>query len=403
MTGWTPPPSPRSIPTRSSMKRRLAGVAIGASLVILTSGHAADAARSPDHQPSNAPSSASGTGARPEPRARDHRRVDFFVDRDGREQPVRTANDWAQRRADILVGFAATTGSLPDRSNLGPVRYRSVPESRVEEAGFVREKLFVDANDGDHIPAWLLRPAHAKSDRRLPAVIALHQTSRQHGKDEIVGLAGSPNLAYARELAQRGFVVIVPEYPSLGEYVYDFSRDRYESGTLKGLWNHLRCVDLLTELPDVDASRIAAIGHSLGGHNAIWLGVVDVRVRAVVSSCGWTELPSYNGGNLKGWDGERYMPRFREAYGNHPDRVPWDYPELIAALAPRGFYSNSPLHDTNFPVEGVRRTVPEAAKIFSLLGVPDRLQVRYPDCGHDFPPEVREEAYRFIEASLAAP
>jgi hypothetical protein len=35
--------------------------------------------------------------------------------------------------------------------------------------------------------------------------------------------------------------------------------------------------------------------------------------------------------------------------------------------------------------------------------VPERLQVRYPDCGHDFPPEIREEAYRFIEAELAKP
>ena len=76
---------------------------------------------------------------------------------------------------------------------------------------------------------------------------------------------------------------------------------------------------------------------------------------------------------------------------------------MLAALAPRAFFSNSPIGDTNFAVEGVRHSVQEASKIYALFGVPERLQVRYPDCGHDFPPEIREEAYRFIEAELAKP
>ena len=56
-----------------------------------------------------------------------------------------------------------------------------------------------------------------------------------------------------------------------------------------------------------------------------------------------------------------------------------------------------------FAVEGVRRSIAEASKIYALFGATERIQVRYPDCGHDFPPEVREEAYRFIEATLASP
>lgn len=260
-----------------------------------------------------------------EPRARDHLRVDYFIGGKGKERPVKTPADWDRRRADILVGFFASTGELPDRRGLGPVKYTVVGGSRVESDGFTREKLMIDAEDGDRIPAWLLRPAKATPGIRGPAVIALHQTHFRFGKDEIVGLAGSPNLAYARELAQRGFVVIAPEFPTLGEYKYDFSKDRYPSGTLKGIWNHLRCVDLLCDLPDVDPARIAAIGHSLGGHNAIWLSVVDERIRVTVSSCGWTAIPNYKNGDLKGWEGERYLPRFLERYGNDPKRVPWDF------------------------------------------------------------------------------
>jgi acetyl esterase/lipase len=394
------PPAIRPSSTSSNRcdLRHVSGASRLITLLVLTAslGTATPAATPPQATPA-------ATDPVVEPRARNHLRVDYFIDESGREQPVRTQADWAKRRADILVGFYASTGELPDRSTLGPVRYTVVEGSRAEGPGFTREKLMIDADDGDHIPAWLLRPTNASPGTRGPAVIALHQTHFRFGKDEIIGLAGSPNLAYARELAQRGFVVIAPEFPTLGEYKYDFSKDRYPSGTLKGVWNHMRCVDLLSELPDVDPQRIAAIGHSLGGHNAIWLSVVDTRIRAIVSSCGWTPTPYYKNGDLKGWEGERYLPRFLERYGNDPARVPWDFPELLAALAPRGFFSNSPIGDTNFAVEGVRLSVQEASKIYALFGVPERLQVRYPDCGHDFPPEIREEAYRFIEAELAKP
>src|SRR5262249_28735566 len=41
-----------------------------------------------------------------------------------------------------------------------------------------------------------------------------------------------------------------------------------------------------------------------------------------------------------------------------------------------------------------------ARPIYDLLGAGDRLQVRYPDSEHDFPPTERHEAYRFIDRIL---
>ncbi len=42
----------------------------------------------------------------------------------------------------------------------------------------------------------------------------------------------------------------------------------------------------------------------------------------------------------------------------------------------------------------------KAREVFALLGAADRLQVRYPDSGHDFPPAVRREAYAFVDQVL---
>jgi len=172
---------------------------------------------------------------------------------------------------------------------------------------------------------------------------------------------------------------------------------------MKGIFNHMRCVDLLQARAEVDPQRIGVIGHSLGGHNAMFVGVFDERLKVIVSSCGWTPFHDYYQGNIRGWTSDRYMPRLRDRYGLDPARVPFDFYEVVAALAPRAFFSCSPLGDGNFAVEGVRKGEAEAQKVFALLGAGDRLVVRYPDCAHDFPPEVREEAYRFIDRVLKKP
>lgn len=334
----------------------------------------------------------------PEPRARDHRRVMYFIDDNGRERPVKSRTDWERRRRDFITGVEAAMGKLPDRSGLGPVRFEVVPGSRVETERFTREKLRIAVAEGDPVPAWLLVPKGIK--RRVPGVIALHQTNGKLGKDEVAGLAGSTNLHYGMELAARGYVVIAPDYPTLGEYAFDFEKDRYASGSMKGIWNHMRCVDFLRERADVDPRRIGAIGHSLGGHNAMFLGTFDPRVKCIVSSCGWTPFHDYYGGNLKGWSGERYLPRIRDLYGLDPNRVPWDYYEMVSAFAPRGFFSCSPVGDSNFDVAGVRKVMSVAGEVYKLHRSPERLQVRYPNSAHDFPPQVREESYRFLDATL---
>ncbi len=151
---------------------------------------------------------------------------------------------------------------------------------------------------------------------------------------------------------------------------------------------------------DVDPTRIGVIGHSLGGHNAMFVGVFDERLKVIVSSCGWTPFHDYYAGNITGWTSDRYIPRLRDEYGLDPNRVPFDFYEVVAALAPRAFFSNSPVADNNFDVQGVKKGIAAAEKVYELLGAGDRLQVRYPDCGHDFPVETRREAYQFIDKIL---
>lgn len=332
------------------------------------------------------------------PKYTDHKRVMVYLDAQGREQPVRTPADWEIRRRHILEGMQEATGPLPDRTKLPPFDLEVRKHERLE--GFERLTIRFTAEPGDRLPAHLYLPSDRKPGERRAAILALHPTSPL-GKDVVAGLGPRPNRGYALELAQRGYVVIAPDYLSFGEYKdYDFNADRYTSGTMKGIFNHMRCVDLLAAREEVDPQRIGVIGHSLGGHNSIFVAVFDPRIKVIVSSCGWTPFHDYYGGKIKGWTSDRYMPSLRDAYGLDPSRVPFDFYELVAALAPRTFFSNSPLKDSNFDVAGVRKGVAEAEKVYRLLGAPQALQVRYPDCTHDFPPEMRREAYQTLDRVL---
>ena len=46
----------------------------------------------------------------------------------------------------------------------------------------------------------------------------------------------------AKELAQRGLVCLVPDYPSFGDYAYDFAKSPHPSGSIKAIWNNIRGV-----------------------------------------------------------------------------------------------------------------------------------------------------------------
>ena len=187
----------------------------------------------------------------------------------------------------------------------------------------------------------------------------------------------------------------------MGEYKLDVYKMGYQSATMKAVWNHMRVVDYLQSLPEVDGDRIGAIGHSLGGHNSIFLGVFDERIKCVVSNCGFNSFAKYMKGDLKGWSHAGYMPLIKSKYDTNPAKMPWDFTEAVAALAPRAFLASSPVNDDNFEVSGVRDCIRAAEPVYKLLNAADKLQANYPSCAHDFPDDVRDVAFRFIDKHLA--
>ncbi len=321
----------------------------------------------------------------------------MYLDQAGKEVPIRTAKDWHKRRAHILANMERVMGPLP-KEKKQPLDVRVVEE--VKTAKYVRKKLTYQAGPGavNRVPAYLLIP-HERAGR-LPAVLCLHPTSPMLGKGVPAGLGGKEDRHYAVHLAERGYVTLAPDYVHSGDYAFDPYRNGFASATMLGIWNHMRAVDLLQSLEEVDGNRIGVLGHSLGGHNSMFVAVFDERIRCVVSNCGFCSFPTYMKGNIKGWSHDGYMPRLRTLYDLKPQKVPFDFTEVVAALAPRAFLASAPVRDHNFDVQGVKDCLQAARPVYQLLGAEDRLTANYPDCDHNFPDEVRAVAYRWLDRWL---
>ncbi len=333
-----------------------------------------------------------------------------YHDSTGRVAPLNSTADWQKRRAETLAGMQKIMGPLPGSAKRVPLEVKV--ESQTDCGPYVRREITYTAEPGGRVPAFLLVPKSVIEGKlQRPGILAAMPTNNVEGNRPVVGLHGptpKPGRNYGEELALRGFVVIVPPYPHLADYKPDLKGLGYTSGTMKAIWDNMRALDVLETTPGVSRRGFGAIGHSLGGHNSIYTAVFDDRIKAIVSSCGFDSYLDYYAEKQavvwragQGWTQERYMPALAE-YAGRLEEIPFDFHEMIGALAPRAFLAISPKRDANFKWESVARIIAAARPVFRLHGVPERIAVEYPDVEHDFPTEMREKAYDWLERFLDA-
>ncbi|MEE3259725.1 MAG: alpha/beta hydrolase [Candidatus Latescibacterota bacterium] len=320
--------------------------------------------------------------------------MNLLIDGEGRDMEVTSVADWEGRREGVLVAMQEVMGILPGEEKRCALEVEVGEE--VDCGGYVRQLVSYAAEPGGRVPAYLLVP---KGEGPFPGVLCPHPTDNVAGHKVVVGLSEKSHRSYASELAERGFVALAPAYPLLADYQPDWGALGYQSATMKAIWDNARGLDLLDGMDCVAGVGYGAIGHSLGGHNSIYTAVFDARIQVVVSCCGFDSYRDYMDGDISGWASQRYMPRLLD-YAL--EEIPFDFHDMIAALAPRPFLAVAPLGDANFKWESVDRIAVAARRVYAAYGAAEELMVEHPDCGHDFPDALRERAYRLLERYLKA-
>jgi dienelactone hydrolase len=313
--------------------------------------------------------------------------MNHLISTSGTPVSISSTAEWEQVRQHILSAMQTIMGPLPGGEKRCALDVQILEE--VDCGLYIRRLITYASEPQSRTPAYLLVPKQAiEQNKRCPAVICPHPTDNVVGHKVVVGLSTKVNRSYASELAEQGFVTIAPSYPLLANYQPDLKGLGYQSGTMKAIWDNIRAIDLLEALPYVTPGPIGAVGHSLGGHNSVYTAVFEPRIGVIVSSCGLDSYLDYMDGHITGWTSDRYMPRLKD-YAQRLHEIPFDFHDLIAALAPRPCLIAAPYGDSNFKWESVDRIAEAARVIYALYQASDNLMVKHPDCAHDFPDEMR--------------
>lgn len=334
-------------------------------------------------------------------------------------KPVKTAEDWQRRRAEILGRWHQIMGPWP--ALIGEPRVETVQTTR--RGNLTQHQLRLGIALGEEaVDAFLLVP---EGKGPFPAVVVVYYDA-QTG----VGL-GTKLRDYAWHLAGRGFVTLSIGKPNAGIHLEDASK--VKAGPYLGPVGKPVRVEPLSALayaaanahtvlarrPDVRADRVGIVGHSFGGKWALMASCLhDKYACAVWSDPGIVfderdRRKDNPGGSVNYWDvwylgfklGEAADPAnaggFRKLPGEGQPRTGayqalveggHDLVELHALMAPRPFLVSGGTADRpeRWPA------LNHAIAVNHLLGHEARVAMTNRE-GHGPTEQANEQVYRFFE------
>jgi len=342
----------------------------------------------------------------------------------------------AMARAHFVEALMSPGGAVTPAATL---------QHRLEFDGVSIEHLQWQLPYGPPTEALLLKPAGARG--KLPGIVALHD----HGGNKYFGLRKITRIsselhpaivrhqdhyyggvAWANELARRGYVVLVHDTFTFGsrrvrlfdlpaqirnnmvetEPESEVEIDRYnqfagghEHIVAKSLFcagmtwpgvfvfDDRRALDYLASRPDVDATRIGCAGLSGGGLRTVMLAGADERIRCACCAGMMTTWRDYllNKSHTHTW--MVYVPGLPRDL---------DYPEILGLATPNPVLVLNNRGDQLFTMSEMERADQILKEVYGKAGVPDRYKAVFFDGPHKFDLNMQREAFAWFDRWLKA-
>ena len=162
----------------------------------------------------------------------------------------------------------------------------------------------------------------------------------------------------------------------------------HEWGTIAAwAWVVQRAVDYLVTAPELDAKRIAVVGHSRLGKTALLAGAFDERISLVIphqAGCGGTAPSRHKVGENVKQINDRFPHWFCDEFtkfNDNVERLPFDQHSLVAICAPRPVLFTNAVEDSWADPEGQYNVLAAASPVYRLLGVEGLADGEYPPPG----------------------
>ncbi len=305
---------------------------------------------------------------------------------------IRTPEEWTTARLRVLEGVRRLLGGFPDR---GADHSGQIIE-RGREDGFTWERVFVRTTPDTLTPVLITRSENVRTP--APALIHISGSSISYEDDA---------LRLAPEMAVHGFIGVFACLKSATSFRLG-GTPKDALGVVEGrpllgewAWNLMGLVDYLETRPDIDRHRIGAMGWSLGATTITYLLPFDERIKAGAGFVAFFQLKGM-------WDavlppghpgGEAGLPFLERHHIN--SFVPGilrvgDVDDLLATMAPRPLLSLAGEQDDYFPIASVRDAHERIHRLYTLLGVPERVELLTYPGPHALAPPLREKAWEFF-------
>ncbi|MCT8139603.1 dienelactone hydrolase family protein [Anaerobacillus sp. CMMVII] len=288
-------------------------------------------------------------------------------------------------------------GELPARETQIQISVIAVEENE----HYKLEKLLLDLNGLELVPAYFLKPLHS-DNKKLPTILFNHSHGGKFhlGKEELT--SGNSYLytpAFGIELTKMGYAVLCIDAWGFGERSTRTESSLFKEMLWKGqvLWgmrvfDSIRALDYLQTRSDVDGERIGTMGMSMGGIMTWWLAALDTRIKWCVDVCGLADFQALiETDSLDKHGFYFYVPRLLKYFSTA---------EINSLIAPRPHLSVAGIHDKLIPVSGLERIEPILKQIYENEGKPQNWSLKMFDCGHEENKEMREEIVRFLKRNF---
>lgn len=332
---------------------------------------------------------------------------------------------------ELLLGPPAAPTPIP------------VVQHHIDFDGLSIEHLQWQLPYGPPTEALLLKPAN--STGKLPGVIGLHDHggNKYFGLRKITRISKDPHplmtehqrvfysgLAWANELARRGYVVLVHDTftfgsrrmrlgdlpgvirenlvehdPESNEEIQKYNAfcGPYESLVAKSLFSagmtwpgvfvadDRSALDYLASRPDVDATRLGCAGLSGGGLRTVMLAGADERIRCACCAGMMTTWADYllNKAHTHTW--MCYVP------GMPRDL---DYPEILGLCAPNAVMVLNNRQDSLFTLSEMERADRMLRDVYRKAGAADRYKCNFYDGPHKFDAAMQKDAFGWLDRWL---
>jgi len=317
-----------------------------------------------------------------------------------------SAEQWQAQRNTIRKTLVQVLGDLPPRPKITSVKVLA----REDKGTYILEKFEFNNEAGAVVPGYFLIPKNGKS--KHPAIYYCHWHGGNYdlGKSEIFTTHHTPQVP-ADVLTKLGYAVIAIDTYCFGERSghgpggpdeigsgEEMTTSKYNLWRGRSLWgmmvrDDLMALEYLFSRPEIDTSRVAVTGISMGATRSWWLMAMDDRIKtgvAVGCLTRYQELIAEQ--KLKYHGIYYYVPGLLKYF---------DTEAVIALIAPRPVLFMTGDEDQGSPVSGILKIEEVLKRVYKLHGAPDNFQSKiYPKTGHVYTPDMWDNMVKWMGVYL---